>query len=422
MLLKTVALTVIAVTVMMAPHSRPATLSPRGSPPAPRPADVPFRARMIDSGASETAAVADINRDGRLDIVSGEYWYEAPSWTPHHFRELNFTQQYIDNFSDLVFDVDGDGYPDVVSVSWFGRRLAWWKNPGPKGTGMWKDATIHEGFNIEFAVLADMDNDGKANEIVAQENGTGQAWYEFRNGRWVAHVISDRSYGHGIGVGDVNKDGRNDILTPRGWLEAPADPRAPNWVFHPDWEKINVPLGTTAAPGGTAPAAGPPILSLGFMHVLDIAGDGRNDVIAAAAHDYGVFWFRQGADGKWTRYTIDSAWSQGHASTLADVNGDGRLDLVTGKRFMAHNGHDPGGREPLGLYWYEFRPQNPPAAATGGVEWIRHIIDYGGRIGGGMQIPVVDIDGDGDPDIVCAGKSGLFLLENLTRNKPRSGR
>jgi hypothetical protein len=154
------------------------------------------------------------------------------------------------------------------------------------------------------------------------------------------------------------------------------------------------------------------------MHVLDIDGDGRNDVIAAAAHDYGVFWFRQGADGKWTRYTIDSAWSQGHASTLADVNGDGRLDFVTGKRFMAHNGRDPGEREPLGVYWYEFRPQSAASAgASGGVEWIRHIIDYGGRIGGGMQIPVVDIDGDGYPDIVCAGKSGLFLLQNLTKSK-----
>ena len=418
MLLRTVAVGGIAAIVMIGP----------------RPADVPFRAMMIDSGASETAAVADMNRDGRLDIVSGEYWYEAPSWTPHRFRELNFTQQYIDNFSDLVFDVDGDGYPDVVSVSWFGRRIAWWKNPGPRGTGMWKDATIHEGFNIEFAVLADMDNDGKANEIVAQENGTGQAWYEFRNGAWVAHVISNRSYGHGIGVGDVNKDGRNDILTPRGWLEAPADPRAPNWVFHPDWEAINVPLGTTGASGATAATGatgGPGVLALGFMHVLDIDGDGRNDVIAAAAHDYGVFWFRQGADGKWARYTIDSAWSQGHASTLADLNGDGRLDFVTGKRFMAHNGNDPGEREPLGVYWYEFRPHTPSASAaagagardtSGGVEWIRHIIDYGGRIGGGMQIPVVDIDGDGDPDIVVAGKSGLFLLENLTKSKPRRGR
>ena len=381
-----------------------------------RPPDVPFRMHAIDGGASETAAVADVNRDGRLDIVSGEYWYEAPAldvakkWIPHRFRELGFSNQYIDNFSDLIVDVDGDDYPDVASVSWFAKRVAWWRNPGKAG-GEWKLAPIHEGFNVEFAILADMDNDGKANEIVAQENGTGQAWYEVKNKAWVAHVVSGATYGHGIGAGDVNGDKRNDILTPRGWLEAPADPRAGNWTFHPDWESLNLPA--TAPPTPPKPDAPPRVSELGFMHVMDVNGDGRNDVITASGHDYGVYWFEQGEGGKWTRRVIDSAWSQGHASTLVDLNGDGRLDLVTGKRFMAHNGSDPGEKEPLGVYWYESRK------GSGGIEWIRHIIDYGGRMGGGMQIPVVDIDRDGDPDLVCAGKSGLFVVENLTKSGKR---
>jgi hypothetical protein len=390
-----------------------------------RSADIRFETQMIDPGASETAAVADINRDGRLDIVSGEFWYEAPAWQPHRFREIPFRSQYMDAFSDLTIDVDGDGYPDVVSVSWFARKIAWWKNAAlrqaqgrseqGRGANAWKESVIHEGFNVEFAVLADIDNDGKASEIVAQENGTGQAWYEVRNGAWTAHVISDRTYGHGIGAGDVNKDGRTDILTPRGWLEAPADPRAAGiWPFHADWETANAP-----APSGAPPAPGsggpPRITELGFMHVADVNGDGRNDVIAAAGHDFGVFWFEQpAADGQWRRRTIDNAWSLGHASTLADLNGDGRVDLITGKRFMAHNGSDPGERDPLGVYWYEFA-----SAPGGGVEWIRHVIEYGGRVGGGMQLPVVDIDGDGDRDIVCAGKSGLFLLRNVTRRPAR---
>jgi hypothetical protein len=392
----------------------------------PRPPDVPFRSRMIDTGASETAAVADINHDGRLDVVSGEFWYEAPSWQPHRFREIDFRQQYVDVFSDLAIDVNNDGFPDIVSVSWFARKVSWWRNPGRAAGGFWKESVIHDGFNVEFAVLADVDNDGKANELVAQENGTGQAWYEVHDGAWVSHVVSDRSYGHGIGVGDVNKDGRNDILTPRGWLEAPADPRSPSWTFHPDWETANA--AAAAPPPATPPPAGTParVTELGFMHVADVNGDGRNDVVTAAAHDYGVFWFEQGADGRWTRRVIDSSWSQGHASTVIDLNGDGRLDFVTGKRFMAHNGSDPGEREPLGVYWYEYRPQGAQgapardgAAQAGAPEWIRHLIDFGGRIGGGMQIPVVDIDGDGDLDVVCAGKSGLFLLENLTKSPRR---
>ena len=112
-----------------------------------------------------------------------------------------------------------------MRVTWFAKKISWWKNPG-RTDSMWQEADIHTGFNIEFAVLADMDNDGKANEVVAQENGTPQAWYEVKNGAWVSHEVSDKSYGHGIGAGDVNGDKRTDILTPRGWLEAPADPRA----------------------------------------------------------------------------------------------------------------------------------------------------------------------------------------------------
>ena len=438
------------------------TPSPTRSP------DIPFRSLMIDHGASETAAVADINKDGRLDIVSGENWYQAPSWTRHKFRELNFTNNYYDNFSDLPVDVDGDGYPDLVRVTWFAKKISWWKNPGrvaksmrvsakgspaPSAGGspvpgvavgfggetasgdLWQEADIHTGFNIEFAVLADMDNDGKANEVVAQENGTPQAWYEAKNGAWVAHVVSDKSYGHGIGAGDVNGDKRTDILTPRGWLEAPADPRAGNWMFHADWEAINVPLPVAGQQGPpmAPPPAPPKLLELGFIHVLDVNGDGRNDVIAGAGHNYGVFWFEQGKDGQWMRRTIDASWSQAHASTVVDVNGDGRLDVVTGKRFMAHNGSDPGEKEPLGVYWYEYvrptatsvasgaasAPPSPNASASQAatVEWIKHVIDYGGRMGGGMQIPVIDIDGDGDLDIVCAGKSGLFFVENLTKTK-----
>ena len=257
---------------------------------------------------------------------------------------------------------------------------------------------------------------------MAQENGTPQAWYEVKGGRWLRHEISDRTYGHGIGAGDVNGDRRTDVLTPRGWLEAPADPRSGNWKFHAAWESVNTPV-TSPKPDAQPPAKPGPVAvsQLGFMHVLDVNGDGRNDVIAAAGHDYGVYWFEQGENGQWTRRTIDAAWSQGHASTLADLNGDGRPDLVTGKRFMAHNGSDPGEREPLGVYWYELRR---PGDSHGGqspvtvpaLEWVRHLIDYGGRTGAGMQLPVVDIDGDGDLDLVCPGKSGLFLGENLTKN------
>jgi len=359
-----------------------------------RPAEIPFEKHTIDLGASETCAFADINGDGRLDIVSGEYWYEAPKWTPHRFRELDFTNGYIDIFSDLPMDVDGDGRPDVVSCEFFGKRLRWYRNPG-KTAGLWKEQLIDSGFSGEFAFLVDLDNDGKAREVLPNylDKNAPLAWYEPKNGAFVKHVISPKSMGHGIGVGDINGDGRNDVITPQGWFEAPPDPRAGEWTFHADFK-----LGTT-----------------GFIYTLDINGDGRNDIVTSLAHDYGLLWFEQGVGSQWTRHVIDDTYSQAHALTLVDLNGDGRNELLTAKRYMAHD-HDPGAREPLGVYWYEYRKSSDGKT----VEWIKHVIDYSTRAGGGMQIPVADIDGDGDLDFAAGGKSGLFLFENLTKSAPRA--
>jgi hypothetical protein len=355
-----------------------------------RPEEIPFEKHTIDLGASETCAVADVNGDGKPDLISGEKWYEGPRWTKHKFRTLNFTNNYVDDFSDLPLDVNGDGQIDVVSCAWFSRRLWWNENPG-HGRGEWKEHEIESGFPVEFAFLVDLDNDGQAREVLP-EFGNAKAplaWYEAKGGTFVKHVVAPQSYGHGIGAGDVNADGRTDIITPKGWFEAPPDPRAGDWKWHPDFD-----LGDT-----------------GFIYVHDVNGDGRPDLVTSLAHNYGIFWMEQGPDAKWTRHVIDESWSQGHAMTMVDLRGDGRKQFVTGKRFMAHNGRDPGEKEPLGLYWYEYVRNGRQIA------WVKHVVDYSTRTGGGMQIPVVDLDGDGDLDFAVAGKSGLFWFENLTKRK-----
>ncbi|MGB9605933.1 MAG: FG-GAP repeat domain-containing protein, partial [Bryobacteraceae bacterium] len=333
-----------------------------------RPPEIPFQRHTLDLGANETCAIADVDGDGQADIVAGENWFQAPAWRAHRFREILFTNNYVDNFSDLVLDVNGDGRLDVVSCSWFSQRIAWWENPGRAGV-LWKDHTIDGGFPVEFCMLADLDGDGKARELLPQfgSEKAPLAWYELRDGAFRKHVVSPNSYGHGIGAGDVNGDGRTDTVTPKGWLEAPPDPRSGQWKFHAEFD-----LGAT-----------------GFIYVLDVNGDGRNDLLTSLAHDYGIFWMERTADGRWVRHVIDESWSQAHAMTLADLDGDGRLDFVTGKRYMAHNGKDPGEREPLGVYWYRW------GLAPGGkrVDYTRHIVDYGGRAGGGMQICVADLDG-----------------------------
>src|SRR5580658_3939358 len=312
-----------------------------------RPEEFRFEKHTLDLGSSESAAIADINGDGLLDIVSGENWYEAPHWVKHHFRDILYTNNYIDDLSTLPLDADGDGHIDLVTSGWFSKKLAWWRNPGKTGA-RWEEHPIETGYPIEFTFLVDLDNDGKAEEILPQFGDTKAplAWYERdHHGGILKHIVSPRSYGHGIGVGDVNGDGRNDILTQDGWLEAPPDPRTGNWKMHADWK-----LG-----------------DLGLIYVADVNGDGRPDIITSMAHDYGIFWLENKGDGTWEKHVIDESWSQAHAVTLVDFRGNHNIGLLTGKRYMAHNGHDPGEREPLGVYWYE-RVMEP---GTGRLEWAK---------------------------------------------------
>jgi len=355
---------------------------------------VKFVVHRVGDYRSEACCVGDFNKDGKLDIVAGAFMYLAPDWKRMEIRKPagkvdGKGKGYCHDFMNLALDVDGDGLLDVVSCFWHEKSMAWYRNTGAKG-GLWPETIIDTNGNFECGELCDFTGEGKLDHILPHVQQT--VWYELittgaKRGTFARHVVSDKKMAYGGGAGDVNGDGRTDIIRPNAWFEAPAAPRSGTWREHP------VALGSRKE--GQAEHT-PEI------RVYDVNGDGLNDLVTSSAHRHGIFWYEQVREGdavRWKQHLIDDSWSQAHSITLADIDGDGILDLVTGKRFMAHNGGDPDAFGPLGVYWYQLK-RKP------NVNWKQHVISLKEGIGSGMNLPVVDLDGDGDLDIVVTGKWG----------------
>ncbi|MBN1506112.1 MAG: HEAT repeat domain-containing protein [Sedimentisphaerales bacterium] len=338
----------------------------------------------------EAAGILDVNRDGKLDILSGGFWYEAPTWKRHFVREIKEEGDYFYDFANLPMDVDGDGWIDTAGAAWHNKMVYWVRNPG-KADGPWQLFEIDTPGNMETAMSYDINGDGQPD--ILPDIMSEAAWYEFHRDasapqgvRWEKHPLPKEAAGHGLGAGDVNKDGRCDVVTPKGWLEQTADG---GWQWRPEFD-----LGYASIP----------------ILVHDVDGDGDSDLVWGLAHNYGAYWLEQTSTGgkrTWEKYLIDDSWSQPHFLLMADLDNDGRDELVTGKRYHAHNGHDPGGEEPCCVYYYDLE------AAT--KKWTRHVMHEGGRVGFGINTGAADMDGDGDIDVVAPGKSGLYLFENLLK-------
>ncbi len=373
--------------------------------------------KLTSDFISEGVAVADLNKDGKLDIVAGYYWFEAPSWIKHEMapaqpntgsseavafgmsKVFNPRKEYSNSFLNLGMDVNLDGWDDVVIIDFPGKPAFWFENPRNK-PGVWAKHIIADSVGIanESPGFIDMDGDGRLDILCGDRVKKQIIWLKapVKKGQteWKRYALSaenvpgTESFSHGIGYGDVDKDGFNDVVVREGWFKGTADKTSGNWKFHP------ANLGEACS----------------HMQVLDVDGDGKNDVISASAHALGVWWHQQITDSddkiNFKTHLMSTTTAQTHSSIMADLNGDGRKEYITGKRFLAHHGRDPGDADAAYLLWFDLTPGKQPY-------WTEYVIDNDS--GAGLNITVQDMNKDRKPDIIIANKNGVFLFENNMR-------
>ncbi len=356
------------------------------------PSPLHFKKMKVSSETYESVGVFDVDGDGHLDLVSGAFWYKGPQFIERHFiAEVKRVGEYWDDFLSIPLDVNGDGKIDFITGGWFGETLSWVENSGSDGN--WKEHVIDTTGNIETARGWDVDGDGTI-EIVPNNPGHPLKYYKLEKdangrgtGRFTKFQVAE-TQGHGLGFGDINGDGRGDIIVNNGWLEAPADLNNGEWVLHKEFE-----LGDT----------GVPIL------VEDVNSDGLNDLIVGQGHSYGLDWYEQKIDQqgrrRWIKHPIDPFNSQFHTMEWVDIDGDGIGEIISGKRYRAHNGKDPGANDPFGLYYYKWN----------GESFTKNIVSYGGAdqgSGTGIYFSIADLRSTGRKDIIVAGKDGLYIFFN----------
>lgn len=377
--------------------------------------------RISDFYYSWGADAADFNKDGHMDVVSGPYIYFGPDFTKHKEIYPAIAVGPSKEFSQInhqfTYDVNSDGWPDIIT-GWTAPTV--YINPENESR-RWVSYKPIQNTQSETTVFTDIDNDGKPELVYASQG-------QFRYAKlgvsdtartWVEYNVSEKGYAlaHGIGTGDINGDGRIDILGATGWWEQPLTlSKEKTWQYHP------VAFGRYKNRSGNVGGA--------LMAVYDANGDGLNDVVSNLnVHGFGLAWYEQKRDagGKisFVRHMISDdysqksvenvTFSQGHGATFADIDKDGIMDFIVGKRHFTHldNMYDPDSYGAPVLYWYRtVRNKNAP----GGAQFVPELIHN--RSGAGSEITAVDLNKDGAVDLITATNRGTFIYWNTPGKKP----
>ncbi|MCB1208724.1 MAG: VCBS repeat-containing protein, partial [Verrucomicrobiales bacterium] len=366
---------------------------------------------------SEGAAIGDLNGDGKPDVVAGPFWWEGPAFEKKHayYEPKVFDiNGYSDNFFAYVHDLNGDGKNDILILGFPGKEARLYLNPGTHDDKPWPMHIVADVVDNESPVFTDITGDGKP-EIVCSTGGKF-GWFapnwDKPTEKWSFVAVTDdmkvAKFTHGLGVGDVNGDGKLDLLEARRW-----------------WQNTGINFSNNRGPEVPSPfnqhnfAAG--VGGGAQMFAYDFDGNGTNDVFTSlSAHRYGVAVYLQNKPAPdqptWRQVMLASeqpqdndygiVFSQPHAAHLEDINGDGVMDIVVGKRYWAHNGHDPDERGARVIYWYETKRDG-----KGGVDFVPHLVDAASGVG--VDVQTGDVNGDGLPDIVTANKGGVFILTQV---------
>ena len=370
---------------------------------------------------SESVGCGDFNRDGHMDVVAGPYWFEGPDFRVRHevFEAPPFDPHgySVTTQPCFVHDFNGDGWPDVFYVirppgekrnygfhGWgdaVGWEGVWYENPAGRDRP-WRPHVVLNNIANEALVWGDVNGDGRPEPVYSSREGYGYAVFDpdAPQEPWTFRLVSKPmrlGLSHGVGIGDIDGNGRTDIVAGDGWWEQPPDPSADGpWTWH-------------EFPFAKRPAD---------VLVFDVDGDGLNDIVTAwDCHRYGLLWYRQvrrGEDIRWDCRQILSPEpdlasdelriSQMHALAPADPKGNGRPGIVTGRRWWAHGPDgDVEADQPAVLYWFELQRD-----AAGGVTSVPHLVDA--ESGVGTQVAIAVLNGDGKADIVTSNKKGTFVF------------